>query len=58
MSCLINLSVFVLCIITFVGGWLRTLSGDERGWVAVGVTMAIHALNCASLAAVYLQRPT
>jgi hypothetical protein len=40
------LCIFVLCVVTGGGGWLRGESGQEYGWLVLGVTMVVHTVNC------------
>jgi hypothetical protein len=51
----LNLYVFMLCVIVGMGGMLRVMGGKLSGYMAIGVAMAVHVVNCASLFLFYLQ---
>jgi hypothetical protein len=55
MNQLSSLYVFMLCVIVGVGGMLKVMGGKLSGYMAIGVAMAVHVVNCASLFLFYLQ---
>jgi hypothetical protein len=55
MNQLSSLYVFMLCVVIGLGGMLKVMGGKLSGYMAIGVAMAVHVVNCASLAVSYLQ---
>jgi hypothetical protein len=51
----LNLYVFMLCVVVGLGGMLKVMGGRLSGYMAIGVAMAVHVVNCASLFLFYLQ---
>ena len=51
----LNLYVFMLCVIVGMGGMLKVMGGKLSGYMAIGVAMAVHVVNCATLFLFYLQ---
>jgi hypothetical protein len=51
----LNLYVFMLCVIFGLGGMLRVMGGKLSGYMAIGVAMAVHVFNCASVVYSHLQ---
>jgi hypothetical protein len=46
----LNLYVFMLCVLVGMGGMLKVMGGKLSGYMAIGVAMAVHVVNCASIA--------
>jgi hypothetical protein len=51
----LNLYLFMLCMIVGLGGMLKIMSGRISGYMAIGVAMTVHVVNCASLFLYYVQ---
>jgi hypothetical protein len=58
MNQLSSLYVFMLCVIVGMGGMLKVMGGKLSGYMAIGVAMAVHVVNCASVGLLsYAVRP-
>jgi hypothetical protein len=49
-----SLCAVVFCVIVGVGGMLHAIAGEESGWLAIGISVVAHLVNCVGLLAYYL----